>query len=43
MAEVGDAGNEDGDELLEQIFEDEVTANAGDETDAQRDGRRLMN
>lgn len=46
MVEVGNpsnTGNEDNNELLEQISEDEVTANIDNEIDTQRNTRRLKN
>jgi hypothetical protein len=43
MAKVEGEGNENPNELLEQISGDEVTANAGDENDAECDARRLRN
>jgi hypothetical protein len=43
MAEVEGEGNEDPNELLEQISGDEVTADAGDENDAERAACRLRN
>jgi hypothetical protein len=43
MAEVEGEGNEDPNELLEQISRDEVTIDAGDEKDAERAASRLRN
>jgi hypothetical protein len=43
MAEVGGEGNEDPNELFKQISGDKVTADAGDENDADRAARRLRN
>jgi hypothetical protein len=43
MAEVEGEGNGNPNELLEQIFGDEATADASDENNTEHDTRKLRN